>query len=276
MIPLQLLPPDLFPPDVQPLIYFTILPTIIGLLLAFDFIFYFFVMPSEAKFHTWNKRKKKPIFDIHTEDGRRVLETGRVHSSGAVELHGSKENISLGLPLTRSQIKEKLPKDATPQQIAKKVKEIRENEKVIFKPSTTSYGARIFHVFRTTAIATSLAALVGLEYDGQSKTAPMNVRILAKVGKRVVPAKVFLKDGKELKHWIVDVLLPVDPTIVRKYFDPDFNPTTAKRFYWLGYERGAGKGESFLKKYLPYIILAIIIVVGALIALMFLGGGGVA
>jgi hypothetical protein len=81
---MTILPPEIFPSDMQPLIYFTILPLIvifafIGLVLL---IIVYVMMPIEAKTHLWNKLKKKPLMDHTTNTGQSILETITTYGEG--------------------------------------------------------------------------------------------------------------------------------------------------------------------------------------------------
>lgn len=81
---MTILPPEIFPVDMQPLIYFTLLPLIaifafIGVVLL---VVVYFMLPAEAKTHAWNKLKKKPLMDHTTNTGQRILETLTTYGEG--------------------------------------------------------------------------------------------------------------------------------------------------------------------------------------------------
>lgn len=283
MIPtLNLLPPNLFPPDMQPLIYFTLMPAAIIFGAVFLLVFYLLIVPEEAKTVIWNRIKRKDMFDVESESGVRLLDTGKLHPEGIAELDKTKLILPIPRPIPNQQIKLNMAtKDIDPSKIDEIVKAVQQAEKVTLKPSIVKgLGSRIYRVYQSTALATTLATLVGLEYDGNSKTALMAVPILAKDGKRVEPAKLLLKKGKkkigELSEWIMPVALPVDPNVIRKWFDPQFSPSQADAIEHLGEAKERERSGSMLKKWLlPLgIIMAIIIV--AIIAVMLLSGGGAA
>lgn len=298
MIPtLQILPPDLFPPSIQPLVYFTLLPLALILCGVGFLVFYLLVLPPEAKTYLWNRFKKKDMFDVETESGVRILDTGTIYAGGIVKLDKTKLVFPIPRPIPNQQIRMNMASNGMDMKNVDKVmKKVQEAEKATLKPSIVKgLGCRIYRMFQSTALATTLATLVGLEYNGNSKTSVMAVPLLAETGekaklhlknskptksginvagKRVEPAKLFIKKGTEVKEWLVDVLLPVDPNVIRKWFDPQFSPTQADDIQHLGERLERERAGSALKKWLAPIFIIMMIVIVAIIAVVLLSSGG--
>lgn len=274
--PLQIMPPDLFPPSLQPLIYFTLMPLALILGVVFIIVFWVLIIPEEAKMYIKNKIRKKDMFDVETESGVRFLDTGKIYPEGIAKLDKSKLVLPIPRPIPAQQIKMNMAtKGMKPKDIDKIMKAVQEAEKTTLKPSIVKgLGCRIYRVFQSTALATTLATLVGLEYDGNSKTSTMAIPMATKNGKRIEPAKLFIRKGQELKSWVMPVGLPVDPNVIRKWFDPQFSPSQAKAIEYIGMMKERTRTGSALKSMLPYIAIIFIIIVVAIVAVMFLGGGG--
>jgi hypothetical protein len=276
---LTLLPPEMFPPEIQPLIYFTLMPLAIGFLLLFMLGAWFIWFPPEARLYIMNKLHKKTMFDVENEAGVRFLDTGTILPEGIAVLDKSKLTLLIGRPVSNDRVAMELAKmkpNVTLSELESVIKKIRDVEKVTLKPSIVKgLGCRIFRVYQSFGVATSLANLVGLEYSGQSKTTPLAIPILAKTGKRLSPAKLFIKKGIELAEWIVPVALPVDATVSKLWSHLDVSPLQADKLVYLGERRRELQQGSSLRKWLPYILLIIIIIVIALGAILLLGGGGV-
>jgi hypothetical protein len=256
MNPLTILPPELFPPELAPLIYFTILPLIIlvgGMVLVIILVLYI-TSPHEAKIHFWNRFKKKLILDTEMH-GRAKLETATTYPDGinigdktnnviaapqptsmqeiAEGLHDQFEAIEKDLTEKNTQAKEKLTNEQLVELIQntqaslfnQEVKRINEYEREAIHASTTSYGAPILRVYGARAVATTLAQLAGLSYKGENKTTRLAIPILAKNKQRIEPAQLFLEKDKELKNYYMNIGLPVDPSVAKKWFPKSYNPS---------------------------------------------------
>jgi len=277
--PLNLLPPDLFPPDIQPLIYFTIMPAIIIFGIVFLIFFWILIIPPEAKTYIKNRIWKKDMFDVETESGVRILDTGKIHPEGIAVLDKTKLILPIPRPIPNQQIQMAMTSMGIEQnEINTIIKQVQEAERITLKPSIVKgLGCRMYRVFQSTALATTLATLVGLTHDGNSKSALMAIPVLAKNGKRIEPAKLLIKQGEkltELTQWIVKVALLVDPNIIRTFFNPQFSPSQADAIEHLGELKERARSGSILKKWMLPIILIVIIVIIAISAVVLLGGGG--
>jgi len=135
-------------------------------------------------------------------------------------------------------------------------------------------GCKIHRVYQSSAIVTSLATLIGLEYDGNSKSTQMAIPILAKTKKRIEPANLFIKKGMELKEWLVDVALPVEPSVIRAWSHLQVSPQQSDKLYYLGERLHDLKQGSALKRWLVPIILIIVVITIALIAVVLMSSGG--
>lgn len=275
MIPtLTLLPPDMFPPDLQPLIYFTLMPAIIICGFIGLIMFYILVVPPEAKTYIWNKISKKDMFDVETESGVRILDTGKIYPEGIAKLDKTKLTVPIPRPIPNQQIKLNMASQGmTQDKMDEVIKQVREAERSTLKPSIVKgLGCRIYRVFQSTALATSMKALVGLEYDGNSKTSVMVIPV--RNNKQKINLTSLLKKGRKADEVIMDVALPVDPNVIRKWFDPQFSPSQADAIQHLGEQLERERTGSMLRKWMFPIIIIIVIVVIALAAVMLLGGGG--
>jgi hypothetical protein len=278
-----MMPPEMFPPDLQPIIYFTLMPSIILFGALFLVVFWFLVIPPEAKTYIKNKLSKKDMFDVETESGVRILDTGKIYPEGIAILDKTKLIVPVPRPVPNQQLQLNLAAsgELTEDKLAEVKSAVQDAERLTLKPSVVKgLGCRIYRVFQSTALATTLATLVGLEYDGNSKHSFMAIPVLTKNGKRVEPATLLIKKGKksvgELNDWVTKVFLPVDPNVIRKYFNPQFSPSQADAMQKLGEALERERSGSMLKKWMfPLIIIAMVVVV-AIILVVMLGGGGVA
>lgn len=290
---LTLLPPELFPPEMQPIIYFTLLPTIIGLQSAIMFIIYFFVMPPEAKLYLWNKLKKYPMIDYETDDGVRAIEMIKPYTEGVN--YGMKTGntyltprpisnelilkvITPDLEEMAQKMKSQGKTDAEIEEAANKkvdeeIKKVREMERVILRPSIVKgLGVPIYRAYQSKAIATTLAHLVGLEYSGNSKSTNIAVPIVKKTGKRIDPVELNLGKDKRTDEWIMNTSLPVDPNVVKKWFRYMWTQSQIKASNRISEEIGREKEEGYWKK-----MIMVVVVIGALLAIgivaMMIGQG---
>lgn len=275
IIPFSLLPPSVFPTELQPLIYFTLMPVALIFGAVFLLLFWFLFMPPEAKLYIKNKFSKKDMFDVETESGVRILDTGTIYPGGLAILDKTKLKLLIGRPIPTDQIKMSLPDNVSNKGLKKIIKAIRNTEKTTLKGSIVKgLGCKIHRVYQSSAIVTSLATLVGLEYDGNGKSTQMAIPVLAKTKKQIEPTNLFIKKGMELKEWIVDVALPVEPSVIRAWSHLQVSPQQTDKLYYLGERLADLKQGSVLKKWLVPIILIVVVIAIVLIAVVLLSSGG--
>jgi len=274
-----MLPPDLFPPSMQPLIYFVILPLIVYFGIAFVAICWFIVFPPEAKLYILNRLRKKPMVDYDDESGTRHLETAKIYPEGILKCDKSKNIFFLPRPISNKYITQLLQAEKpnmTKDQIEKMLKTIRESEKTTLKPSIVKgTGTPIFRGWQSKAIVTNMATLVGLENNSNSKNMLVAIPIATKDNIRLNPAQLLIKKGKETigvaKEWVANVLLPVDCSVIQKWFDPQYTQSQVTGLQELSERIGAAKNKNVLMKWMPLIIIFIIVMAVIMIAALFLG-----
>lgn len=291
--PLSLLPPDLFPAEMQPLIYFTILPTIIGLLLFVMIIFWVFILPPEGKLYVKNKFKKYPMIDYETDDGVRMIETMKPYTEGVNygRLTGntyltprpiSNELILKVLTPELTDLEQELfDKGKTKDEVAqalnekldKEIKKVRDMERVVLRPSIVKgLGVPIYRSYQSKAIATTLAHLVGLEYSGDSKSAMIAIPLIKKTGKRIEAVELNLGKDSKTDEWIVPVSLPVDPNVVKKWFPYMWTQSQIKASNRLSEEIGQDKVAGMWKKYI--IIIGVMVIIMSIFFVAVIVGTG--
>jgi len=290
---LMLLPPDIFPPDLQPIIYFTLLPLalILGLIIV-GFV-YFVWLPPTAKMYMWNKLKKRPIMDYETEDGVRGQEMVKPYSEGIN--YGMKTGNTYLTPrpisnelvykvLTpeleelEAQLKAKKMsdaeiKEAIEKRLIKEIRDIRDMERVVLRPSVDKdLGVPVYRTYQSKAIATTLAHIIGLEYDGESKTTSIAVPLIKKTGQRIEPIELNLGKDSKTGEWIMKTSLPVDPNVVKKWFKYMWTQSQIKASNRISEEIGRDKEAGMWKKYI-YIIAGMIIIMAIFFIAVIIGTG---
>lgn len=286
------LPPELFPPEWQPVIYFILLPlTILGLLFK-DLIVWFLLYPPEARLYIMDKLfHKKSLLDYEDETGTRYLTMVDVYPEGLLFDVKKKLVFLLPTPINRNQIKAILEatKDMSKDKINEVFKALDEMEKKTLRAGIVKgLGVRIYRGYQTIGVATSLASLVGLEFDENAleiaeadqkkedlESRFMAIPIFAKLKGRLEPTKLFIEQGKIAKEWTVNVLLPVRPSVVKKYINGVYDQGQLIALYRKGVEEGMARAKSPLGKWLlPIFIIAMLVLGVLIVAGIFLGGGG--
>lgn len=286
MIYPMLLPPDLFPLEMQPLIYFVLLPLACLVMFIVPLVLFFFVFPPEARLYVFNKFQKKPMIDYETEDGTRHLETAKIYPEGFLIGDKSKNIYLLPRPTQRNviaaELQELLKGDGT-KYTEDDIEEIYDTLNKLEKRTLSAgivkgLGVRIFRAYQSLGLATTLAQLVGLSYVGEDSTAYMAVPIVAKSSKKMgqvlKPSELVLHENKKLKEWYVNVLLPVIPSIAQKFFNKNYTQNQLIALKNWAIEYGKAQASNPLGKWFIYILIAVIIIGGiALLALLVFGGG---
>jgi len=292
---LSVLPPDIFPVELQPIIYFTVLPTIILLQLVGVAIIYFIVMPPEARLYLWNKVKKYPMIDYETDSGVRKIECMKPHSEGVnyglttgnTYLTPRPISNELILKVITPELEERVmelrsegkSKEEIDKDIDKKVyaaiKDVRDMERVVLRPSIVQgLGVPIFRCYLSKAIATTLAHLTGLEYSGKSKSTQIAIPLIKKTGKRIEAVELNLGKDKKTDKWVVDVVLPVDPNVVKKWFPYMWTQSQLKASNRISEELGRSKEAGMWKKYIM-IIGAMVVIMAIFFVAVIVGTGGI-
>ena len=304
MIPsLSLLPPELFPTDMQPLVYFTILPTIIGLLIFLIVLTYVFILPPEAKLYLWNRFKKDPMIDYETDEGVRKLETMKSKSEGVnygmktgntyltprpisnelllsvitpdlealereLKKTGKKDEKGKKIDYTDDEIKMLIDQKAY-----EEIRKVREMERAVLRPSIVAgLGVPIYRCYQSKAIATTLAHLIGLEYSGDSKSTQIAIPLVAKTGKRLEAVELNLGKDKKTGEWIVNAMLPVDPNVIKKWFKYMWTQSQIKASNRISEEIGRDKEQGFWKRAI-LIVAAIAIIMAIFFVAVIVGTG---
>jgi len=285
-----MLPPELFPTELQPLIYFTLLPLAILFGLVMVIVIYLFFIPSEGKTHMWYRIKKLPLMDHETNEGIRILEPMKSYGSGINVGTKTGNNYLIPQPISMNTIlmelqpqlqqiekemKEKHP-NVNPELIRKKqaeivdeeIKEIRKMERVLLSPSICKgSGAPIWRSYGSKAIGVKLAHLVGLSYEADNTETRLAIPLSVKTGKRLEPAKLFFENGKPtVDQWTMPVSLPVNPSIVKKWFPKMWNPAQIAALKQIHEEigrKGAEKNQKQLIMIMAFmagmVILAVVV-----------------
>lgn len=285
---LTLLPPDIFPPEMQPIIYFTLLPTII-IIMAIIFVVIYLYAPKVSKMYFFNKLKKLPIVDYETDDGRRGQETVTPYTEGVAFGNTTKTPYLFPRPLSNKLIlykltpeleetKQKMLKEGkTEEQITKKLEEIiteeikdaREMERVVLRPSIDKdIGVPIYRAYLSRVNATTLAHIVGLENTGKSKSSIIAVPIVKKTGKRLEPVELNIGKDKKTDSWAMPVALPVDPKVIKKWFSLMWNPSQLTASNLVSEQIGLKNAEGFWKKFMIIICVMVGILLIGIVAMM--------
>jgi len=290
--PLSILPPDIFPPDMQPIIYFTILPVIIGVLL-FGYLVLYLYAPKTSKLYFFNKMKKHPIVDFETDEGVRGQETIKTYSEGVC--FGTKTGtpyifprpISNELILYRmepelKELEEKLKAenktkpakdqlskeqiiDKLRERVSEEIKAVRKMEGTTLRPSVDNdLGVPVYRAYRSRVNATTLVHMLGLGQDGDDKQTLFAIPMVKKTGKRCEAVELNLGKDKNTDEWIMNVYLPVDPKVLKKWVPDMWTPSQLTASNLISEEIGRQKNEGLMKKY-----LILFIVFGAVLALFF-------
>ena len=285
-----MLPPELFPTDLQPLIYFTLLPMAILFGIAVVIIFYIFFIPSEAKTHIWYRFKKLPLMDYETNEGLRILEPMKSYGNGInvgtktgnsyiipqpismntilMELQPQLEQIEKDMKTKNPKVNPEAIKAKQAELVEEEIKEIRKMERVTLSTSSCKgSGAPIWRSYGSKAIGVKLAHLVGLSYEADNTETRLAIPLSVKTGKRLEPAKLFFENGKPTTdQWTMPVSLPVNPSIVKKWFPKMWNPAQIAALKQIHEEigrKGAEKNQKQLIMIMAFmagmVILAVVV-----------------
>jgi len=258
----------LISPD-EILMYFTVFPlmVILGIfLLVFIAIMYVLWVPPEAKTYIKNKLKKKLMMDYESEAGVRKIETCTSYPEGIVVGDNSKNVYFLPRPISNAAVKKLLQqKDMTEDEIQKVVDNIRNMENRSLRPSIVSgIGCRIYRAFTSKAISTTLSALTGLEYSGEGKTVPVVISTPKS-------AELLKTINEKLKiSNIIRVLLPVDPSVIQKWFPSQFTESQIRSRDRLSELIGAKDEKGYWKKVLAFCGILVTILIISFVAMMVL------
>ena len=133
-------------------------------------------------------------------------------------------------------------------------------------------GVRIFRAYQSVGVATSLSQLVGLNSVGDKKKACMLVPVVAKTNNVVKPTELVLTKDKKLKEFVVNVLLPVVPSTVQKYFSYNYTMNQIIAVYRKGIQVGEERAKNPLGKWLmPLLIILIVVGIVVIGGAMLLG-----
>lgn len=269
-----LLPPDLFPLELQPIIYFVLLPLAILVLMGLGLIIWFVVMPSEARTLSLNRLKKKPLVLYETEDGTAHLETATIYPEGFLIGNQSKNMYLIPRPTQKKVVERELKaKGYSKAKIEKLYNVLQEmEEKALSAGILKGLGVRIFFAYQSVGIATSLASLVGLTYTGD-KNQYMAIPVIAKTKKVIKPSELALHENKKTKEWFVNVALPVNPNIVQKYFVKNYTQNQLIALFRKGVEVGLAKASNPLGKWLVPLLIILAVVVVIVIGIAVVLGG---
>lgn len=272
--PEALLPPELFPIELQPIIYFILLPLALIVSLVIPWILYFFVFPPEARLYIMDKIHKKPLIDYETEDGTRHLETAKIYPEGFLIGDKSKNIYLLPRPTQRRIIERELEgQNYTKKQIDQTYRILNELENRVLKAGVVKgLGVRIFRAYQSVGIASSLAQLVGLTYTGNKEQVYMAVPVVAKTKNVIKPTELYLEHDKKLKEWFVKIQLPVIPSVLQKFFNHNYTQNQLIAVFRKGIQIGEARARNPMGKWLiPIIVICLIVGIVVIVAAVALG-----
>lgn len=277
-----LLPPELFPLELQPIIYFILLPlAVVVFAFILPSIFWFIFMTPNARTETLDRLKKRDLIEVQVETGVSFIETVKVRPEGFMVGDKTKNIYVIPRPTQKEVILDEMQtKGATDEDIKKVQDQLKNLEKQTLNASIVKgLGVRKFYAYQSFGIATTLAQLVGLDLEGiENKEVYMAVPVVAKTNKRsgpIKPVDLVLNKNERLKEWLVKVVLPVTPSLVQKHFNKNYTQNQLIAIYKAGIEEGKESVSNPLGKWLMPIL--IIVIIGAVILLgatFLLSGGG--
>jgi hypothetical protein len=282
MIEPLLLPPELFPESLVPIVYTVLLPlAVIIFAVVLPLAFWFILMTPNARTETLDKLGKKDIVELQTETGTTFEETVTVYPEGFMIGSKTKNIYLVPRPIPKDIIMSELEAQGLTQaKIKKTYKEIKELEKITLNAGVIKgLGVRKYYAYQSVGVATTLAQLTGLDLEGiKDKEVYMAVPVVAKtnkkVGQVVKPTELVLDKNEKTKNWLVKVIWPVLPSLVQRHFNTSYLQTQMKALYEHGIAVGMARAHNPMGKWL-IPILVIVVVVGVVIlgATLFLGGG---
>jgi len=260
----MILPPNIFPPEWQPLVYFTILPLTIIAGIILIVIFWLWFVPPEAKVYIKNKLSRKLMIDYESESGIRKIETCKAYPEGIVVGDTTKNVYFLPRPISNAAIKKLLQKDKLNEtQMQQVIEDIRDMENRSVRPGIVGgIGCKIYRAYTSKAIGTSISTLAGLEYSGDSKKVtvviqtPESPKLLKKINEQLKTSNV------------VRVLLPVDPSIIQKFFNAQYTESAIRARDRISEEIGRKDEKGYWKKILAFCGVLVGILVVAMVIVM--------
>lgn len=295
---LGIIPPDLIPVDLQPLFYFTLLPLALILGIIVVVVGYLLILPPEGRLYMANKLKKLPMVDYETDEGVRCIEMIKPYTEGVnygvstgntyltprpIANETILEVITPDLIKLENKLKTEGEKDANIAKILESVfreeiNKVREMERIILKPSTVrGLGVPIYRAYQSKALATTLAHLVGLEYTSDdNQQTQFAVPVVAKTGKAIQPVNLLIEKGKTKKvldEWVVNVLLPVDPNVVKKWFPYMWTQSQIKASNKISEEVGRNREHGIWKRYIMIMAIMVIMMCIFFVAVIVSTGG---
>lgn len=245
-----MIPPEIFPPQWQVILYIYMFPTIVILGGIAFIIFWKLIMPKESKTLFWNRFFKRSIFAIATDDGFIKFERGKVFPEGIVKTESGQVYM---LPRPISHTKAQRLGNPKPNQV-----EPIALKRFILK----NLSCPLWLTYEGKAIATNIPTLLGV----QQEKASINLE---------TPPELFMFGGPKIKEKptkeskLIKVLLPVDPRIIKKWFTSMWNQSQVNAWARKSEEIGFKKAKKQMKEIMIPLVLILIAGIAVMVMIKF-------